>query len=218
MSAFGRAFSVELLKARRSKVPLLTGVAISLGPIVGAIFMLILKDPEGARDMGIIGTKALLTGSADWETLFGLLAQIVCMGGTVVFAFITAWVFGREFADRTVRQLLAVPTSRVAVVAAKFSVAALWSAVLAAWVFLLGTVLTSLVGLPGLTIAGVAGALRHVSGTAAMTVALITLVAFVAGVGRGYLPALGFAILTLFLGQIAAALGWGAWVPWSVPA
>ncbi|MCB0229543.1 MAG: bacitracin ABC transporter permease, partial [Anaerolineae bacterium] len=33
-----------------------------------------------------------------------------------------------------------------------------------------------------------------------------------------YLPPLGWALLTLVLAQIMAALGWGDWFPWSVPA
>lgn len=43
-------------------------------------------------------------------------------------------------------------------------------------------------------------------------------VAFVASYGRGYLPALGFAIFTVFLGQISGVLGWGGYVPWAIPA
>jgi ABC-2 type transport system permease protein len=48
--------------------------------------------------------------------------------------------------------------------------------------------------------------------------ALMPLVALVASAGRGYLAPLGWAFLTLFLAQILAAIGWGAWFPWSVPA
>ena len=53
MSVFGRAFSVELLKARRSKVPLLTAAAISLGPIVGA-------DAHSHAAAGLLGRSSVL--------------------------------------------------------------------------------------------------------------------------------------------------------------
>jgi ABC-2 type transport system permease protein len=43
-------------------------------------------------------------------------------------------------------------------------------------------------------------------------------VALFACIGRGFLPALGWTILTVALAQIAAATGWGDWFPWSVPA
>ena len=51
-----------------------------------------------------------------------------------------------------------------------------------------------------------------------MTIALQSFTAFFAGVGRGYLPGLGWAVFAIFFAQIFAALGWGAWFPWSVPA
>jgi ABC-2 type transport system permease protein len=47
---------------------------------------------------------------------------------------------------------------------------------------------------------------------------LMPFVALFASAGRGYLPPLGWAFLTLTLAQIAAVLGWGDWFPWSVPA
>jgi ABC-2 type transport system permease protein len=51
-----------------------------------------------------------------------------------------------------------------------------------------------------------------------MTLLLMTPVAFIASMGRGYLPPLGWAVLTIFFSQIIAATGWGDWFPWSVPA
>ena len=75
--------------------------------------MIILKDPEAARSMGLISTKAqLAAGVADWPAFFGMLAQAIAIGGAIVFAILTAWVFGREFSDRTAKELLALPTSR----------------------------------------------------------------------------------------------------------
>ena len=43
-------------------------------------------------------------------------------------------------------------------------------------------------------------------------------VAPLAGVGRGYLAPLGFAMLMIILAQVAGATGRGAWFPWSIPA
>ncbi|HUV07130.1 MAG TPA: hypothetical protein VMX75_05335, partial [Spirochaetia bacterium] len=51
-----------------------------------------------------------------------------------------------------------------------------------------------------------------------LTLALMSPVAILASVGRGYLPPFGWVILTLFLSQLIAAMGWGSWFPWSVPA
>ncbi len=64
----------------------------------------------------------------------------------------------------------------------------------------------------------VAGAAAHMAITGLLTIALMAPMAFLASAGRGYLPPLGFALLTVFLAQVLAAMGWGAWFPWSVPA
>ena len=219
MNPFRSALWAETLKMRRSKVPLFTALGFSFAPLVGGLFMIILKDPEAARSMGLIIAKAqLLAGVADWITFFGVLAQAVAVGGAIVFAIVTAWVFGREFTDRTVKNLLALPTSRSSTVAAKFAVIALWTLILTAWIFVLGLMIGNLVVIPGWSEQLLYSASLDVFGTALLTIALLPFVAFFAGVGHGELPALGWAILTVALAQVAAITGWGDWFPWSVPA
>ena len=53
--------------------------------------------------------------------------------------------------------------------------------------------------------------------TALLTSMLMPFVALFASAGRGYLPPLGWAFFTLALAQVAGMMGWGDWVPWSVP-
>ena len=138
MTGLGAAFSVELLKARRSRVPWGIAAGFSLFPLVGGLFMLILKDPERARQLGLLGAKAqLAAGTADWPTFVALISQAVAIGGAMLFAFLFAWLFGREFADRTVRDLVACPTSRSAIVIAKIAVGSVWSGAIVAWVITL---------------------------------------------------------------------------------
>jgi ABC-2 type transport system permease protein len=97
MNAFFSALWAETLKMRRSKVPFFTALGFSGAPLVGGLMMIILKDPEAAKSMGLISTKAqLVAGVADWPTFFNILAQAVAVGGGILFAIITAWVFGRE--------------------------------------------------------------------------------------------------------------------------
>lgn len=219
MTLFRAALWCEALKARRSKVPWLTALGFSFVPMVGGLFMIILKDPERARSMGLISAKAQLSaGVADWPALLGMLAQATAIGGTLLFTLVTAWVFGREFSDRTAKELLALPTPRAAIVGAKFVVIGVWAAALTAIVFVLGLAVGAAVGLPGWSQALAWRAAGDLLITAALVLALMPLVALIASAGRGYLPPFGWAFLTLFLAQILAALGWGAWFPWSVPA
>jgi ABC-2 type transport system permease protein len=216
---FRAALWTEALKARRSRVPWLTAAAFLLAPAMGGLFMLILKDPARARAWGLLGAKAqVAAGVADWPTYWGLLAQATAVGGQLLFSFVAAWVFGREFAEGTAKELLALPTPRASIVAAKLVVVAAWGAALAALVCLGGLAIGAAIGLPGWSVVPPGRAAAEVLATAALTLALTPPIAWLAGVGRGYLAPLGWAILMLFLAQILAATGWGAWFPWSVPA
>lgn len=181
--------------------------------------MIILKDPEAARSMGLISAKAQLTaGTAEWATFFSILSQAVAVGGAVVFAIVTAWVFGREFSDRTAKELLALPTSREAIVAAKFIIVAAWTFLLSLWVFLSGLVVGKFVVIPGWSETLLRSAMIDLFGSALLTIALLSFVALFASIGRGYLLPFGWAVLTVILAQIAGFTGWGDWFPWSVPA
>jgi ABC-2 type transport system permease protein len=219
VTAFLAALWAEGLKARRSKVPWLTALGFSLAPLMGGLFMVILKDPARARSMGLISAKAQLTaGTADWPTFLGVLAQATAVGGAMLFALVTAWVFGREYSDRTAKDLLALPTPRSAIVAAKLVMVGVWGTALAALVLAVGLVVGAAVELPGWSWALLARAAGDQAATAGLTLALMPPVALLASAGRGYLAPLGWAILTVFLAQILAAIGWGSWFPWSVPA
>ncbi len=63
--------------------------------------------------------RSCTAGTADWPTYLNMVGQAVAVGGGILFAFLTAWLFGREFADRTIRGLLATPTARASIVVAK---------------------------------------------------------------------------------------------------
>jgi hypothetical protein len=89
---------------------------------------------------------------------------------------------------------------------------------LSLFVFLLGLVVGKLVDLPGWSTDLLRSAFGDLLGSSALTIALLPFVALLASVGRGYLPSFGWTILSVFLAQIAAAIGWGDWFPWSVPA
>jgi ABC-type transport system involved in multi-copper enzyme maturation permease subunit len=219
MKNLSAAVWAEFLKVRRSRMPLFTALGFSLVPLMGGVFMIILKDPEFARNIGLLRTKAeALTGSADWPAYFGLLGQAIAVGGILLYALITAWVFGREFVDRTAKDFLALPTPASSIITAKFIVTFVWSAALAAIVYALGMLVGALIGLPqwspGVAIDGTI----TLAVTSLLTIALVTPVAYVASAGHGYLPPLGFAIVVLVFAQALAAAGWGPLFPWSVAA
>jgi len=219
MTYFCAAFWAELLKARRSMISAFTALGVALLPLAGSLFMVILKDPVAARNMGLISTKAqIVAGVADWPAYFGILLQGTAAAGAVVFALITAWVFGGEFSNRTNTELLALPAPRTTIVAAKFALIALWTLALGALIYLEGLGVGFLVEIPGWSADLAWTSLRSLLAITVLTFMLMPLVALLASAGRGYLPPMGWAFFTLAIAQIAAVLGWGDWIPWSVPA
>jgi ABC-2 type transport system permease protein len=218
MNTFTAAFWMEVLKARRSKVSWGTSLGFLILPLVGGLFMVILKDPEQAQALGIISMKAqLVGGSADWPTFFDMLLQGMAIGGGIVFAFMMAWIFGREFSDHTVKELMAIPTPRGTIVGAKFALTALWMLGLTVVIFMVGLGVGTAVDIPGWSPNLAWTTLGTMLVIAVLLFMLMPLVALFASVGRGYLAPLGWAIFTVICAQIAGALGWGDWFPWTVP-
>ena len=218
MKGLAGALWAELLKVRRSRVPTFIALGFVLLPLAMAFFMVIMKDPEGARRLGIIGIKAqLMVGTVDWSTYLGMLSQGV-MGLILLNALMGSWVFGREYADRTMKDLLALPTSRSAFIAAKYTVFALWSLLMVVLVSVLGVSLGYVVGLPGLSSEVVVRGVSTIFGVGVMNILLITPITLVAYAGRGYLPSMGFTFLVLALAQISEVIGYGMYFPYAIPA
>jgi ABC-2 type transport system permease protein len=207
----------ELLKLRRSSVPFVSLVAVLLGPSGIALLMWIVRDPVRAAELGLLGTKANLAGlEATWPAFGGFLTVVVGAGGMLLLAFVVAFLFGREYADGTAKNLLTLPVARGWFVAAKLLVAAGWWLLLAiaalAWGFALG----GLLGLPGLTPDLALATIVRTLAAAGLAYLLAPVLAWITIWSRSYLAALGFALGALLLGDLLGHTGWAAWFPWSV--
>jgi ABC-type transport system involved in multi-copper enzyme maturation permease subunit len=214
---FWQVLATEFLKLRRSKVTWLTLVALSLGPCGIALMMWIVREPVRAAQFGLLGTKANLAGlEATWPAYFSTLTLVVGMGGMLLLSFIVAYVFGREYAEGTAKNLLGMPVGRHWFVLAKFVVAAVW------WVALVMAVLVGafaiglVLALPGFSAALAVGAIQDALLAAALAYLLAPVVAWIATLGRGYMAPLGFALAMLALGQVFSKTGWAKWFPWSI--
>lgn len=209
---------IELRKASQSKLPLFTFMGLMMLPLAASFFMIVLKDPEFARKVGLISAKAHLAGNtADWPTFFSIFGQGIGVGGMMVFSVISSWVFGREFSDGTVKDMLAVPVSRFSILLAKFLVVAVWSVLLVVVITGIGLALAAVIQLPEASDAIILQGLITVAITALMVIVVGTPVAFFASIGRGYLPGLGATLALVALANIVAVAGWGQYFPWSVP-
>ena len=217
MRYFFAALRVEGLKIRKSKVIWLTAAAFTIAPLMAGFFMFILKDPSLAKSSGLVGSKAQIVGEANWPSYLSLHAQMIAVGGIFVFGFVTSWIFGREYADNTVKDLLSLPYSRVIIVMVKFLASFITNMVLSVYIVVFGFIIGWIVGLPQWSTAIVIESLYIILFVTILTIILSTPVAFFASYSRGYLAPLGFVIITLILSQIVAAVGHGEYFPWAVP-
>jgi ABC-2 type transport system permease protein len=211
---------IELRKALRSRMPLFTTVGYLFMPLGIAFLIFISRNPEVSRKLGLISAKANLMAdtATNWPSYLGLLAQIVAAGGFLLFILIISWVFGREFTDRTLKDMLAVPVQRSSILLAKFLLVALWSAALTLIIFIVGLVMGAIIQLPQGSISVVLQGSALVAITACLAIVVVLPFALLASVGRGYLLPIGVAILTLMMANVVMIAGWAEYYPWAVPA
>lgn len=209
--------ATEFLKLRRCKVTWGTLGGLSMAPLGLALFMWILREPGRAAQLGLLGTKANLSGlEATAPAYLSTLTIVFGVGGMLLLPFVVAYLFGREYTEGTAKNMLALPVGRHWFVAAKLVVAAVW------WFALVVVVLAEsmLVGLalglpgfsPGLALSSAGNALL----AAAISFLLVPVVAWVTVVGRGYMGPIAFAIAGMALGNLFGKTGWAEFFPWSI--
>jgi ABC-2 type transport system permease protein len=210
----------ETRKAIRSRMPLWTALGAIFMPLGVAFLIFAAKNPQISQKLGLVSAKANLVAysATDWATYLGLFGQVIAVGGFFLFVLILSWIFGREFVDGTLKDLLAVPVRRASILMAKFIVAAAWSIFLMLVIFVTGLVMGGIIHLPG----GSSGVFFHGSAILAVTTLLTIVVvlpfALFASIGRGYLLPIGLAVFITLLTNLMIVAGWGDSFPWAIPA
>jgi ABC-type transport system involved in multi-copper enzyme maturation permease subunit len=214
---FAQALTAEFLKLRRCKVTWSSLAVFCMGPLGIALMMWIVREPGRAAQLGLLGAKANLSGlEATWPAYFSMLIPLVGMGGMMLLSFIVAYVFGREHAEGTAKNMLALPIGRHWFALAKLAVTAAWWAVLVVAVLAESLAVGGVLGLPGFSVDLALRAARDALTAAAVSFLLAPVVAWIALVGRGYMAPIGFAFAMMALGQIFSKTGWAEWFPWSI--
>ncbi|MBA3020944.1 ABC transporter permease [Propionicimonas sp.] len=214
---FIAVFAGELVKLRRTLAPWVTLGSLMTGPLFLALFMWIVSDPGRAAQFGLLGTKASLSGiEANWVSYASYLTLIVGLGGTLLLAFVAAYVFGREYSEGTAKVMLTLPVPRRVFVAAKLLVVALWWLVIVLAVYAEAVAVGLGLGLPGITWTAAGALLGNLLLVAGISYLLAPMVSLVTVWSRGYLAPVGFALGMLLLGNVIGHTGWAAWFPWSI--
>lgn len=214
---FAAVLTTEFLKLRRCKVTWGSLAGLSMGPLGIALFMWIVREPGRAAQLGLLGTKANLSGlEATWPLFLSMLTLIIGIGGMLLLAFIAAYVFGNEYSNATAKNMLALPVGRHWFVVAKLVVVAVWWVVLVAIVLVESLAIGFALGLPGFSMAlainGVADALL----AAGISYLFVPVIAWITTLGRGDTAPIAFAIAMMALGNLFGKTGWAEWFPWSI--
>lgn len=219
MSNLSAMLWIELTKARRSGMPLWTSLGSLFMPLGIAFLIFIARNPEISQQLGLVSAKANLIayGATDWAAYLNLATQMIAAGGFFFLVMAASWVFGREFTDGTLKDLLAVPVPRGSILLAKFIVVVLWSLALTGLVYVASLIIGWLLGLSGASQLVLVTASLKMLVTACLVIGVVLPFAFFASVGRGYLFPLGLAVLALMAANLVVVLGWGEYFAWAVP-
>jgi ABC-2 type transport system permease protein len=181
------------------------------------LMMFVAKNPEMAAKLGMVGTKSTLFGRNDWSGFLGMLIQSIASIGYIGFGFVTSWVFGREYSERTLKDILALPVSRTSIVVSKFIVIFFWCALLTIILYSVGLLIGCYLDITGWSKQLFLQFTEKFFTTSFLTILLCTPVAYFACYGRGIIAPIGFLIITLIAAQFVALVGLGPWFPWAIP-
>lgn len=210
---------VECLKVRKSKIFWLSIVFFVFVSFMMGLFMFIQQHPEISEKLGLIGTKAsmLQFGEPSWNNYLDLLLQGIGAIGLIGFGFVTSWMFGCEYSENTLKDILALPVPRSSVVISKLLVVVIWSLLLV-FIFVAFSILFGYVsGIPGWSANIISQFLYKCTIVSLLTILLCTTTSFFASMSGGFLLPLGIVVLTMIMANFTGLLGIGPYFPWAIP-
>jgi ABC-2 type transport system permease protein len=210
---------VEWLKIRKSRVFWLSLLFFVLVSMMMGLVVTIQEHPEIAQKLGLLGTKASLMkfGEPNWKNYLAFLLQGISAVGLIGYGFITSWIFGREYSDKTLKDILALPVKRSSIVVSKMIVSIIWS-ILITCAYLISSLLFGVIaGIKGGESEIIIAFIRNFSLVCLLTLLLNTPIAFLASCSKGILLPIGFVILTMMMANFTGLLGAGPYFPWAMP-
>ncbi|MDF2595521.1 MAG: bacitracin transporter permease [Clostridia bacterium] len=191
----------EFRKAIRANVFWLVFLVFAFGPVM-----------MGA---GIILSSN--TGDINWQIYLKELLNNLAALGLIGYTFIAAWVFGREFTDKTIKDLLAKPISRSQIVLSKLIVILAWNILLSIYMFAIGLAVGGVLGLTGWSADFIWHIFFRFMITSLLFIAVTTPGIFLANVSKGYLAPLGLILVIVIFSSVMASLGFAPYFPWTIP-
>ncbi|MEN6330231.1 MAG: ABC transporter permease [Methanobacteriaceae archaeon] len=219
MKGLYAAVWAETLKVRRSKIFIITLMAFSAIAIMMGLMVLVTKYPALVGQSTIVSAKSTLFKD-DWRSYFEILIQILLGFGIIGFGIVSSWVFGREYVDHVITDLLALPIPRSTIVFSKFIVIIIWSLLLSLTFFVFGLITGLVVNIDYWSVEITYHYFMVFLGASLLTILVGTPVAFIASFSRGYLAPIGYLIATIFITNMLpiSIPSIVPYIPWAVPA
>jgi len=220
MKGLGIVIWAEGLKARKSKMFMGTVIFFVFMGIMMGMLMYVTRHPEIAGRSATMSAKVSVLGKGDWASFINIMLQMVLTIGTLGFGLVTAWIFGREYSEKVIKDIIALPISRITIVISKLIVSIVWCNILILILFFVGSLIGVLTNMPGWNEINFVQAFITFIECAFFNMLLITLVAFVASLGRGFLLSIAYVILTLIFTQLifVGMPSLTIYMPWALPA
>jgi len=214
------ALSIEFKKMVKSKIFIGSIIVFLFIGIMIGLLMFVIMHPEYLSRSAILETKSNFIETVNWASFFNMLLQLILTLGSIAFGIIASWVFGREYADRTIKDLLALPVSRTEIVIAKFAVIILWNIILTLLFYCISLIMGFAIHLPEWSSLLFRANLKFFWGGAFLTLLLITPVAYLASLSRGYILPIVYIVLIMVFTQLVfvSAPSYAGYFPWALPA
>lgn len=191
----------EMHKIIRSNVFWLVFLVFAFGPIM----------------MGVGIILSGNSGDINWQIYLTELLNNLAALGLIGYTFIAAWVFGREFTDKTIKDLLAKPVSRSHIVLSKLLVILAWNVLLSLYMFAISLAVGGVLGLTGWSAALIWNIFFRFIITSLLFIVVTTPGTFLANVSKGYLAPLALILVIVICSNVFASLGFAPYFPWTIP-
>lgn len=196
-----RALRAEFAKLKRSRLPLWTAVIVVLLPLV------------------MFGSTRSIGGPlVSWSDFMRTGTEMLATLGVVIYGLVAAYLFGREYGERTATAVLTLPMRREFTVLAKGAVLLVWVLGLSLLSVGASAAYAAVLGLEGFSVPHLGRAVWETLQVSALLFGTLPVVALLAVAGRGYIAPMAFSGMAAWVGLGLAEAGWSRWFPWSMPA
>jgi ABC-2 type transport system permease protein len=219
VSGLTTALTVEARKATASWTLRATGLLLAVGvPAIVAAILLAARGggtPEArAQLLAKLGPEV---AAADWHALVLSSTQVTAAAAVFAFGMGASWIVGREFAEGTAPALFGLAVPRRTIAAAKLVVYLVWALIVSAVLVVAVAVAGLSIGL-GAPTGDVVLGLGRVVVLGVLTALIALAAAYASTLGRGILPGVAVAAVTIVVAQISVFTGASAWIPLAAPA